>query len=77
MKVDVKVRGIEELKRELARMSDAVAKRLGKNARMAAARVAARHARANAPVETGDLRRSIKARRSPDRQRGRVEALAG
>jgi hypothetical protein len=77
MKVDVQVRGIEELKRELARLSDAVATRLAKNAVMAAARVAARHARELAPVETGQLRASIKARRDPNRTRGRVQALAG
>jgi hypothetical protein len=41
MKVDVKVRGIEELKRELAKLNAAVAGRLARNAFMAGARVIA------------------------------------
>jgi hypothetical protein len=40
----VEIRGIEELKRELARLSGAVQTRLSRNAAMAGARIAARHA---------------------------------
>jgi HK97 gp10 family phage protein len=74
------VRGLPELKRELARLSRAVQTRLARNAVMAMARVVAKHARANAPVETGRLRASIKAKRDRDRAAaattGRVVAFA-
>jgi HK97 gp10 family phage protein len=77
MRVDVQVKGLEELKRELARLDAAVATRLARNASMAMARVVAKHARANAPVLTGALKRSIKARKDPERrQAGRVVAYA-
>jgi hypothetical protein len=45
VKVDVQVRGLEELKRELARLSGAVQTRLSRNACMAGARLAAKEAR--------------------------------
>jgi hypothetical protein len=41
MKVDVRIRGIDELKRERAKLSASVAGRLSRNAAMAAARVIA------------------------------------
>jgi hypothetical protein len=44
MKVDVQVRSLEELKRELARLSGAVQTRLSRNATMAGARLAAKEA---------------------------------
>jgi HK97 gp10 family phage protein len=77
MKVDVQIRGIDELKRELARLDAAVQTRLARNAAMAMARVVAKHARALAPVRTGALKKSIKARRDPERTRGKVQAFAG
>jgi HK97 gp10 family phage protein len=78
VKVDVQVRGLDQLKRELALLSSPDAARLSKNAAMAGARVIARHARANAPVETGALRASIKAMRPPSGQSaGQRVALAG
>jgi hypothetical protein len=43
MKLNVQVRGIEELRRELARLSTTTSQRLSVNAAMAGARVAARH----------------------------------
>ena len=78
MPLTVQIRGLEQLKRELANLSAATAARLSLNAAMAGARVAARRARELAPVETGALRASIKARRPAQGQRGgsRV-ALAG
>jgi hypothetical protein len=44
MKLEVEVKGVEELKRDLARLSGAVQTRLARNATMAGARIAARHA---------------------------------
>jgi hypothetical protein len=75
MKVEVTVRGVEEVKRELARLSGAVQTRLARNATMAGARIGAKYARQLVPVRTGALKRSIRATRNPARQTGRVEAL--
>lgn len=74
-----RVRGLEELKQELASLSAAVAGRLSRNAAMAGARVVARHAKTLVPVETGALRASIKAMRDPNwrTQTGQKVALAG
>jgi hypothetical protein len=44
VKVDVQVKGIEELQREMKRLSNAVATRLARNATMAGARVVAARA---------------------------------
>jgi hypothetical protein len=54
--IDLRFAGLDDLKREMARLSAAVQTRLAKNASMAMARVVARHARENAPVVTGALR---------------------
>jgi HK97 gp10 family phage protein len=79
MKVTVSTRGIDELRRELGKLSAAVAGRLARNAALAGATVAARHAKLLAPVgESGDVRRSIRAMRDPNwRQSGERTALAG
>jgi HK97 gp10 family phage protein len=77
MTVTVKLRGIPELKADLALLRTAAQGRLLANASMAMARVAARHARALVPVATGSLRDSIKARKDPaDRKLGRISAYA-
>jgi hypothetical protein len=47
----VQVRGLDELKRELARLSGPTAGRLARNAAMAGARVAARQAKLRGPVQ--------------------------
>jgi hypothetical protein len=44
MTVTVEVRGLEQLKRDLARLAAGVQGRLASNAAMAGARIAARHA---------------------------------
>jgi HK97 gp10 family phage protein len=84
MKVTVTVRGMDELKRELDRLDDAMQGRLLRNCTMAGARVGAKQARVLAPVGTveegsdrpGTLRRSIKARwAAADRRSPRKEAL--
>jgi HK97 gp10 family phage protein len=80
VKVDVQVRGLEELKRELNKLSVAIGDRLINNAARAGARVVARQAKANAPVgETGALKKSLRVRRrsADDRRRGEVVAYAG
>jgi HK97 gp10 family phage protein len=76
VKVEVTIRGLEELKRELARLSDAAQGRLTRNALMAGARIAAKAARENAPVATGALKKSIKARwGAPDKRSSVKTAL--
>jgi hypothetical protein len=78
LKVTVQIRGLEQLKAELQRLSATTAARLSKNAAMAGARVAARRAKALVPVDTGKLRASIKAMRPPGgQQAGQRVALAG
>jgi hypothetical protein len=52
--VKITVKGVDQLKRDMSRLTAAVQTRLARNATMAMARVVARHARLNAPVETGD-----------------------
>ena len=76
MQVDLKLLGIKELQAEMQKLGNAVATGLGRNAVMAGARVAATAARKRAPVETGALRASIRARRDPDRRAGAVRAFA-
>jgi hypothetical protein len=61
--VNVGVRGLPELLRELQRLGEAAQGRVSRNGSMAMARTAARLARDRAPVRTGALKRSIKARR--------------
>lgn len=69
MDVKITVKGLPELKAEMQRLSASAQTRLARNGSMAMARVVARYARLNAPVgETGDLKRSIKARRDPSRR---------
>jgi HK97 gp10 family phage protein len=77
MRVKATVRGMDELKRELDRLDDAMQGRMLRNCTMAGARVGAKVARTLAPVgETGDLKRSIKARwAGADRKSTRKEAL--
>jgi HK97 gp10 family phage protein len=76
MRVKVTIRGIPELKRDLDRLSDAAQGRMLRNCTMAGARVAAAAARRNAPVATGRLKKSIKARwAAADRKSPRKEAL--
>ena len=60
MKLEVK--GLPELKRELARLEGAVQTRLARNAAMA--RVVAKYARQRVPVLTGALKRSIMGERT-------------
>ena len=62
MKVEVTVRGLEQLKAELARLDAAVQTRLARNAAMA--RVVAKYARQRVPVLTGALKRSIMGERT-------------
>jgi len=60
--VDVTIQGLPELLRELKRLNEAAQGRVARNMAMGAARLVARHARANAPVgETGDLKRNTQA----------------
>jgi HK97 gp10 family phage protein len=61
----ITIKGIPELLRALKeRLEQPAQGRVARNMAMAGARVVARHARALAPVgETGNLRKSIKARR--------------
>jgi HK97 gp10 family phage protein len=78
MTIKVEVKGLPELKRELERLSDAAQGRLTRNAAMAAARIAAKAARQNAPVSPGGgaLKRSIKAKwGAPDKPSTTKEAL--
>jgi HK97 gp10 family phage protein len=76
--MEVKVRGIDELKRELARLSGPVAQRLSRNAAMAGARIIARRAKELVPVRSGKLRASLKAMRPAAGQKaGQRVALAG
>jgi HK97 gp10 family phage protein len=75
--ITVQVRGLEELKRELARLGEVTAGRLARNASMAAARTTANFAPLYVPVRTGRLKASIKARRPKGRAlRGRAASYA-
>jgi HK97 gp10 family phage protein len=78
-KVTVTVRGVEELRRDLNRLSVAVGDRLINNAARAGARVVVRAAKVKAPVETGELQKSLRVRRrtADERKRGEVVAYAG
>ena len=76
MKIDVTVRGLPELLKDFQRLNEAAQGRIAKNMAMAGARVAAKHARDAAPVETGTLKKSIKAKRYPKRlDKGQALAL--
>jgi HK97 gp10 family phage protein len=59
--------GLPGLLKELQRLGSAAQGRVARNMAMAGARVVAKHARALAPVKTGRLKRSIKARRGRTR----------
>ena len=67
MDLKVTIGGLPELLRELQRLEAAAQGRVSRNMAMGAARVVARHARALAPVETGALRKSIRAKRGKTR----------
>ena len=75
MNVTTTIKGIPELLLELQRLSEAAQGRVARNMSMAGARIVAREARVLAPVVTGALRRSIKARRSRQ-QFAKGQALA-
>jgi HK97 gp10 family phage protein len=71
--MELTVKGIPELRRELERLDLRVQRQLARNAVMAAARLAASFMRQIVPVDEGDLKRSIKARFPKGRGRmGRV-----
>lgn len=77
MKIDLKMFGGPELERALKELGGQIAGRLGENAVRAGARVIATEARARAPVNTGKLKRSIRAFQDTERRGGERTAYAG
>jgi hypothetical protein len=61
-RVRTTIRGVEELRRDLNNLSNAVATRLINNAARAGARVVVKAAKTRAPVESGALKKSLRLR---------------
>jgi HK97 gp10 family phage protein len=75
--ITANIKGMPDLLRELQRLSEAAQGRVARNMAMGAARVVAKHARALAPVDTGALKKSVKARRGKQRlAKGQALAFA-